>query len=235
MVFLNLLWKYRMFRWLLVVICLLSSTAFATSTALLAQQKLQALEKTIPGIKRNVLYLGLLAYENAKTQGYDHKDLLTIVDLSYPSDHKRLWVINVKTDELLFYTYVTHGAGSGFLYAKRFSNTQGSHESSIGLFDTKGTYSGKVGYALRLKGLDKGFNDHAYARAIVMHGADYANEEYIDRYGRLGRSWGCFAMPENIFRHVIDTVKNDSLIFSYYPSESWLHHSYYLKNHIINR
>ena len=222
-------------KWLTLYLCiiLLPSLALSAQTNVLAQRKLAELDKRVPNINQQVLYLGLLAYENAKYQGYDKKRLLTIIDLSYPSDHKRLWVIDLKTNQLIFHTYVTHGVGSGFLYAKRFSNMSGSHASSVGLFDTMGTYTGKVGYALRLKGLEKGFNDHAYERAIVMHGADYADKAYIERYGRLGRSWGCFAMPENIFRQVINTVKNDSLIFSYYPIKVWLHQSYYLKNHSV--
>lgn len=185
----------------------------------------------LPSVNPQVLRLAVTAYCNARSEGYDDKQILTIVDYSKPSNEKRLWVVDVKNDKVLYSTYVAHGSGSGYLYANRFSNKTNSHQSSLGLFETEQTYSGSVGYALRLKGLDAGYNDHALSRAIVVHGAEYADPEFIDKYGRLGRSQGCFALPENDFHGVIDTIQDHTLIFAYYPQAEWLHHSRFLQSH----
>lgn len=185
----------------------------------------------LPKVNPQVLRLAVTAYCNAHSEGYDDKQILTIVDYSMPSNKKRLWVFDVKNNKTLYSTYVAHGSGSGYLYANRFSNKPESHQSSLGLFETEQTYSGHVGYALRLKGLDVGYNDHALSRAIVVHGAEYADPEFIDKYGRLGRSQGCFALPENDFHDVIDTIQDHTLIFAYYPEQDWLNDSKYLQSH----
>jgi hypothetical protein len=109
-----------------------------------------------------------------------------------------------------------------------FSNQADTHRTSIGLFVTQDTYVGKNGYSLRLDGLDRGFNDQARVRAIVMHGAPYVSAAFAKAQGRLGRSWGCPALNEAIARNVIDTVKGGSLVFSYYPDKNWLQTSKYL-------
>jgi hypothetical protein len=123
---------------------------------------------------------------------------------------------------------VAHGSGSGQNMATAFSNEPDTHQSSLGLYRTEDSYVGRNGYSLRLRGLDDGFNDRAYERAIVMHGAPYVNEDLIRRQGRLGRSWGCPALREGIAREVIDTVKGHGLLFAYYPDREWLQSSKFL-------
>ena len=153
---------------------------------------------------------------------------LTVIDYSRPSTEKRLWVFDLRTRELLFEELVAHGSGSGENIATSFSNESESHQSSLGLFRTEDTYVGKNGYSLRLRGLDAGFNDRAYERAIVMHGAPYVSDAFARTQGRLGRSWGCPALREGIAHEVIDTVKGNGLVFAYYPDPAWLAASKYL-------
>jgi hypothetical protein len=153
---------------------------------------------------------------------------LTVIDYSRPSTEKRLWVFDLRTRELLFEELVAHGSGTGDNLARTFSNDAESHQSSLGLFRTEDTYVGKNGYSLRLRGLDAGFNDHAYDRAIVMHGAPYVSDAVARAQGRLGRSWGCPALREGIAHEVIDTVKGNGLVFAYYPDAAWLAASKYL-------
>jgi hypothetical protein len=153
---------------------------------------------------------------------------LTVIDYSKPSTAKRLWVFDLRSHNLLDEELVAHGQGSGNNFATQFSNQAETHQSSIGLFQAEDTYIGKNGYSLRLKGLDEGFNDNAYDRAIVMHGAAYVNETVAKKQGRLGRSWGCPALNEAVAQHVIDEVKGSGLIFAYYPDQRWLKSSKYL-------
>ena len=154
---------------------------------------------------------------------------LTVIDYSRPSTQKRLWVFDVQRRALLYEELVAHGSGSGQNLATAFSNVNNSHQSSLGLFRTTDeTYVGRNGYSLRLHGLDAGFNDRAYERAIVMHGAPYVSDDVAKAQGRLGRSWGCPALREGIAREVIDTVKGTGLVFAYYPDPAWLAASKYL-------
>lgn len=153
---------------------------------------------------------------------------LTVIDYSRPSAQKRLWVFDLRKQALLYEEWVAHGSGSGMDVATSFSNQPETHQSSLGLFRTDTSYTGRNGYSLRLHGLDAGFNDNAYARAIVMHGAPYVSEDAIRAQGRLGRSWGCPALRAGIAREVIDTVKGHGLVFAYYPDPKWLDASKYL-------
>jgi L,D-transpeptidase-like protein len=153
---------------------------------------------------------------------------LTVIDYSLPSTSSRLWIYDLRSHALLNEELVAHGQGSGENIPTKFSNDDESHESSIGLFVTRDTYIGKHGYSLRLQGLDAGFNDHALARDIVVHGASYVSDEFVRSQGRLGRSWGCPAVREGIVREVIDRIKGGNLIFAYYPDPAWLATSKYL-------
>ena len=153
---------------------------------------------------------------------------LTVIDYSKPSTEKRLWVYDLSRRALLYEELVAHGQGSGENLATAFSNTPDSRQSSLGLFVTEGTYVGQNGYSLRLNGLDHGFNDRARERAIVMHGAPYVSAAAAAAQGRLGRSWGCPALREAIATELIDRVKGGSLVFAYYPDETWLGASRYL-------
>jgi len=154
--------------------------------------------------------------------------LLTVIDYSKPSTEPRLWVLDLARERVLFEERVAHGQGSGDNYATRFSNLDGSHQTSLGLFRTADTYVGSNGYSLRLDGLEPGVNDRARERAIVMHGAPYVSEGNIRTLGRLGRSHGCPALRPAIARQVIDTIKDGSLVFAYYPDRQWLDGSRFL-------
>ncbi|RYG34159.1 MAG: murein L,D-transpeptidase catalytic domain family protein, partial [Chitinophagaceae bacterium] len=148
--------------------------------------------------------------------------VLTIVDFSLPSNEKRLFVIDVEEEKVLFNTYVAHGRGSGEKMAQRFSNVPESFQSSLGFYSTSSTYQGKHGYSLRLSGLEPGFNNLAEERAIVIHSADYVSEGFIRTKGYLGRSWGCPALPEKLNKPIIDEIKNGSCLFIYSPNNNYL-------------
>jgi hypothetical protein len=155
---------------------------------------------------------------------------LTVIDYSKPSTAKRLWVFDLNAHALLYEELVAHGQGSGDNLANVFSNEPDTHASSIGVFLTESTYVGRNGYSLRLKGLDEGFNHRAGERAIVMHGAPYVSDEFVRKNGRLGRSWGCPALREGVAREVIDRVRGNGIVFSYYPDQHWLESSKYLND-----
>lgn len=153
---------------------------------------------------------------------------LTVIDYSKPSTERRMWVYDLKSRELLYEELVAHGQGSGANMATNFSNEPETHRTSLGLFVTADTYVGKNGYSLRLDGLDRGYNDQARDRAIVMHGAPYVSESFVKANGRLGRSWGCPAVSAEVARELIDNVKGGGLVFAYYPDSQWLKSSKYL-------
>lgn len=162
--------------------------------------------------------------DNLKSQ------VLTVIDFSLPSTAKRMWIIDPVTGVVLLNSVVSHGRNSGDLMAKKFSNVPESFKSSLGFYKTAETYLGKHGYSLRLDGLEKGFNDQARNRAIVIHGADYAREEFAKSVGRLGRSLGCPALPSELSAKAIDLIKDGSLLFIYgndknYISKSSLIHA----------
>lgn len=178
---------------------------------------------------RDVLDLALGAASCAVRSGaVKSPRTLTVIDYSRPSSQQRLWVLDMKTGELLYEELVAHGQGTGADIATKFSNKDESHQTSLGLFVTESTYVGRNGYSLRLEGLDKGFNDRARERAIVMHGAPYVSEAFVKANGRLGRSWGCPAVSDTVARELIDRVKGGSLVFAYYPDAQWLKTSKYL-------
>jgi hypothetical protein len=184
------------------------------------------LSRAAPAANPRVISLATHAAECARKQGllsgFRH---LAVIDYSLPSTQPRLWVFDVARGRLLFQELVAHGRGTGEAIAQRFSNIEGSKMSSLGLFQTEGTYYGSNGYSLRLRGLDSGFNDNALTRAIVMHGAPYVSEAIAQRLGRLGRSWGCPAVRPEVARAVIDTLKGGALLFAYYPDGKWLRES----------
>ncbi|WP_234733509.1 murein L,D-transpeptidase catalytic domain family protein [Tellurirhabdus bombi] len=156
------------------------------------------------------------------------RHVLSIADLSKPSSQKRLYVIDLENNKLLFHTYVAHGRNSGELNAMQFSNTSSSFQSSLGFYKTMNTYQGKHGLSLKLQGLEKGINDNAYSRAIVIHGADYVCEDFIRRTGRLGRSQGCPAVPNEVTKPIIAAIKGGTCLFVYSPSQAYLQQSSFL-------
>lgn len=178
------------------------------------------------GLSRPVFELALKGFEKLQQQGVLSTDsILTIVDFSKSSRQKRLVVIDLKTKEVVFNTVVAHGRNTGQEFARSFSNQPRSNKSSLGFYVTKGTYMGSNGYSLKLDGFEKGINDKAMERAIVMHAADYANEEVIGRKGYLGRSFGCPAVPQKVSKKIIDKIKNGNALFVYFPDQKYLNSS----------
>lgn len=188
-----------------------------------------ALAKVAGTIDPNVLKLAMQATACATQQGVvERPPTLTVIDYSRPSTKPRLWVLDLATGKVLFEELVAHGQGSGDDIATKFSDLPDSHQSSLGLFLTEETYTGKHGYSLRLQGLENGVNSRARERAIVVHAAEYVSAATVSALGRLGRSWGCPALGKDVARRVIDTIKAGSLIFSYYPDKTWLSGSKFL-------
>ena len=173
--------------------------------------------RSAPDLNPSVLTLGLRAFAAAEARGQARRKRLTIIDYSLPSTHKRLWVIDLERDRLIFHELVAHGRNSGVNESTQFSNIVGSRQSSLGTFLTAETYRGKHGYSLRLDGVENGINHKARERAIVMHGADYVSTDFVARHGRLGRSWGCPAVSRAVAATLIDAIKDGSVIFAYYP------------------
>ena len=186
---------------------------------------LAQLRRLAPDADPGVLALALAARECAvSSDEVDAGSKLAVIDYSQPSTARRLWVFDIAGNRLLQREYVAHGQGSGDNYARSFSNRDSSHQTSLGLYRTAETYIGNNGYSLRLDGLDPGFNDNARNRAIVMHGAAYVDPEFAARQGRLGRSYGCPALRQQIARVVIDELKNRQLLFAYADDATWLQH-----------
>lgn len=150
---------------------------------------------------------------------------LSIIDFRKSSKEKRLFVIDMNEHKMLFKSYVAHGLNSGDQFAKHFSNVPKSNQSSLGFFVTNETYMGKHGLSLRLDGMEKYINDKARQRAIVIHGANYVSEDFIRRRGRLGRSFGCPALPQKECKKIIETIKNRSCLFAFYPDQKYLSRS----------
>ena len=158
------------------------------------------------------------------------REVLTLIDFSRPSTAKRLFVFDMRERKVLFSSVVSHGKNSGDNYATSFSNEYGSYKSSLGFYLTESTYQGKNGYSLILNGLEKGINDRARERAIVMHGAAYADPSVASRGGRLGRSFGCPAVPQKLSRPIIAAIKGGSVMYIYAETPDYLAHSSVLKD-----
>ncbi|QTF93738.1 murein L,D-transpeptidase catalytic domain family protein [Halomonas sp. BM-2019] len=192
--------------------------------ALHGQALEQQLTRLAPGADPRVLSLAADALACADPDA----ERLAVIDYSLPSTESRLWVFDLSRDRLLFEELVSHGRGSGDAMATTFSNVPESYQSSLGLFRTLNSYYGRNGYSLRLEGLESGINDLAYQRAIVMHGADYVSESFIEQTGRLGRSHGCPAVSREVTYPLIDSLKEEQYLFVYYPDPEWLAGSAFL-------
>lgn len=210
---------------------LLSLASLLASVALPGQAQnvpatslVDQLARTAPKLDRKVLSLATQAMSCA-LRGTALPPTLSVIDYSRPSTQPRLWVFDLARQRLLFEEWVAHGRNTGENLASRFSNENGSYMSSLGAFRTQEAYVGGNGYSLRLEGLEPGINDRARERAIVIHGAPYVSETLIRQQGRLGRSLGCPAVRTAVARPLIDTIRNGSFVFAYYPDQDWLRHS----------
>jgi hypothetical protein len=178
----------------------------------------------------DIFRLGMIGYYGLESEGaLNGNGVLTIIDFAMPSTKKRLYTIDLVNKKVKYHTYVAHGRNTGENLATRFSNTPHSNQSSLGFFVTGETYFGSKGYSLRLDGKERSFNDNVRSRAVVVHGADYVTDQWIKRYGRLGRSQGCPALPPDVNREVINTIRNGTAVFTYYPEPEYLGASKYLK------
>lgn len=187
------------------------------------------LSANAPGLDAKVLDMALQARTCAAAYGDIEGDSrLAVIDYSMPSTEKRLWVFDLASGDVVFNEHVAHGQGSGGNMTTSFSNNDGSHQTSLGLFRTAETYHGGNGYSMRMDGLDAGYNDNARDRLIVMHGADYVNPAATASLGRLGRSWGCPAVRRAVAQEMIDLLKDGQLLFSYYPENKWIDSSRFL-------
>ena len=178
------------------------------------------------GLSKEAFIEGLKGYAVLRSQGKLNNDnLLSIADFTLPSTQKRLFVIDLENFKLLFNTYVAHGRNSGKEYAKKFSNSPESHMSSLGFYVTLNTYYGDNGFSLRLEGEEKGINDNAKSRAIVIHPADYVSENTVRSLGYLGRSYGCPALPAKLATPIIKTIKDGSCFFVYSNNKKYVSRS----------
>jgi hypothetical protein len=179
------------------------------------------------GLDRTVFDLAIKGLKKLEYNGkLLNPNIVTIADYSQSSNKKRLYVIDLKNKKLLFNTYVAHGRNTGDEFARSFSNAEGSLKSSLGFYITENPVVGShTGFALMIKGIEKGFNDHAVKRAIIIHAAEYATENFIKKYGRLGRSLGCPALPPDLNKPIIESIKGGTCLFIYNPDNNYLHGS----------
>ena len=193
------------------------------SLVLIEQFKLTNTENSsdLPAV--DLLQTALSGYELLKNEHtINRPEVITIIDFSLPSNQERLWVLDLVEVKVLYHCLVSHGRNSGEIMAENFSNKPGSYASSPGFYTTGETYFGKHGFSLRLNGIENGINDKARERAIVIHGADYVSPAFIEKNGRLGRSLGCPAVPEELSREIIETIKDGTCLFVYAPTEIYL-------------
>jgi hypothetical protein len=212
------------------LVCVLTGNiAFAGNGPAADMQALAGqLARTAPDLDIRVLTRAISAMQCAINHGAAPASRLAVIDFALPSSQPRLWLFDLESRTLVLQELVAHGQGSGDNYAKSFSNIEGSHQSSLGLFRTSESYMGQHGYSLRMDGLESGINDKARARALVIHAADYVADSWIETHGRIGRSQGCPAVRPEVAQLVIDNLKGGQFLFSHYPDEHWLQTSAYI-------
>lgn len=162
------------------------------------------------------------ALSGYETYSCENKEIITIIDYTKPSTEERLFIISLEQKKLLYKSLVAHGKNTGLNLAVDFSNKGSSLKSSPGFYSTAETYHGKHGYSLRLDGLESGINHNARNRAIVMHGADYVSKSFIKTHKRLGRSWGCPAVPVELSKDIIDLIKGGSCLYIHANDANYL-------------
>lgn len=200
------------------------STSYCQQNTTIKDSSIQEFYKqlNIPDLDFKVFQIAIEQWVSYNESNQFESEMISIIDFSQPSTNKRYYLINTKDSTLAYQNYVAHGRNSGVLFAKSFSNIPNSNQSSLGVYKTAETYYGKHGLSLRIDGLQPGLNDKARTRHIVIHAADYAEEKFINKYGRLGRSYGCPALPFNGYPQVIEKIKGGSFLFIYHPS--WEYH-----------
>ncbi|MEP6615568.1 MAG: murein L,D-transpeptidase catalytic domain family protein [Ginsengibacter sp.] len=185
------------------------------------------------GLARRAYDYAMLGYKALRKKGLLGNDqIITIADLTLPSNKKRLFVFDVKKYKILFVTYVAHGKNSGLEKALYFSNDPESNKSSVGFYTTKNTYTGAHGYSMRLDGHEIGFNNNAESRDIVVHSADYVGDAVVKAQGYLGRSLGCPVLSPKIYKSVIERIKNGTCLFVYGNDSRYIMNSKYLKQSV---
>lgn len=190
-----------------------------------------SLQLDYTGLSRQAFEYATKGWEKLRNQGQlTRQSVITIVDFSQPSNKKRLYILDMANYKVLFNTLVAHGRNSGKKWATNFSNQLSSYKSSPGFYITGQTYTGSNGYSLKLTGIEKGINDKAIQRAIVMHGAGYVNESYIASRGFIGRSQGCPAVPLKDAKKIINTIKDGTCLYIYAPSQNYLSRSVMLND-----
>lgn len=182
-------------------------------------------------LSKDIFSLAIKGLKKLEAEGkLNNPNIITIADYSQSSSKKRLYVIDLKSGKLLFNTYVAHGRNTGEEFAKSFSNEEGSLKSSLGFYITEHPIVGShTGYALMINGVEKGINDNAAKRAIIIHSADYATETFIKKHGRLGRSFGCPVLPPDMNKPIIESIKGGTCLFIYHPNNQYISGSSLLK------
>lgn len=181
------------------------------------------------GLDFKVFRYAIIGYYNLKKENtVMKKTIISIIDYCKSCNDARLYIIDLIEEKLLFHSLVAHGKFTGDIYAKHFSNEPGSLQSSLGFFVTGDTFSGEHGYSLYLEGMEGGFNDNARSRAIIIHGAYYVSRPFIKKYGKIGRSHGCPALPAGLHIRIIDTIEGGSCLFQFYDDENYIKKSAYL-------
>ncbi|MES2575715.1 MAG: murein L,D-transpeptidase catalytic domain family protein [Bacteroidota bacterium] len=198
-------------------VAIVTKSAFE-SNAELIYNSLNTNECTLPNMES--FKEALKGFYLLKEKGLVQKDILTLVDFSLSSNVKRLWVIDLSTNSILYNSLVAHGRNTGEEFANSFSNANSSYKSSLGFYVTGETYNGKHGMSLKLDGQEKGVNDNARVRGVVMHAADYVSNSFIKCHKRLGRSQGCPAIPAELLKDIVGTIKDKTCLFIYHPSRS---------------
>lgn len=230
---------YKIFPAVLLLILSFSpSKLFFPETKNVKKAEIAAIIKTTSENKEETIYNSLNSNQFAlpklesftealkgfyllKEKGLITKNILTLIDFSMSSNSKRLWVIDLTTNTILYNSLVAHGRNTGNEFASSFSNSAESYKSSLGFYATGEIYSGKHGKSLKLDGLEKGINSNARERAVVIHGAEYVSNSFIQNNKRLGRSLGCPAIPLELTDKIIQTIKDKSCLFIYYPSDTY--------------
>ncbi|WP_019409667.1 murein L,D-transpeptidase catalytic domain family protein [Pseudomonas psychrophila] len=212
-----------------------SSPVFAATASPFQPVLFTSLTQAAPELNPQALKGALSAMQCAINNGASQAEHLAVIDYSQPSTARRLWIFDLRKKTLVLRDLVAHGQNSGENFATQFSNSEGSYQSSLGLFRTQESYQGANGYSLRMDGLEPGINDRARDRDIVIHAASYVNPLWSQRQGRIGRSQGCPAVRPQVARKVVDTLKGGQFMFAWYPDQRWLKSSAYLncKPHLV--